>query len=225
MIWCRYCSRSIIKSIQLKVREVLCERFLPGCSIRSKRAAIQDLQNMRIIWSGKLRWWWWSWWPARTTGWQAEQGEQQKVGNLKKNLYWIIFSRLSQENVPKLNFMNHVILCFPSWDSSIPESRLCIESFLFPIYPLWSCLANEELSSNSSQPCKYFGIQRYFVWAQQTTPDKPWNPFEISTTTRNCLKLHLSWIPRHKCKFALLGKLSSHSPFLFSLGRESDLFF
>lgn len=84
VIWCRYCSRSIIKSIQLKVREVLCERFLPGCSIRSKRAAIQDLQNMRIIWSGKLRWWWWSRWPARTTGWQAEQGEQQKVGNLKK---------------------------------------------------------------------------------------------------------------------------------------------
>ena len=121
--------------------------------------------------------------------------------------------------------MNHVILCFPSWDSSIPESRLCIESFLFPIYPLWSCLANEELSSSFSQPCKYFGIQRYFVWAQQTTPDKPWNPFEISTTTRNCLKLHLSWIPRHKCKFALLGKLSSHSPFLFSLGHESDLFF
>ena len=135
------------------------------------------------------------------------------------------FSRLSQENVSKLNFMNHGILCFPSWDSSIPESRLCIESFLFPIYPLWSCLANEELSSNSSQPCKYFGIQRYFVWAQQTTPDKPWNPFEISTTTRNCLKLHLSWIPRHKCKFALLGKLSSHSLFLFSLGWESDLFF
>ena len=141
----------------------------------------------------------------------------------EKNLFWIIFSRLSQENVPKLNFMNHGILCFPSWDSSIPESRLCIESFLFPIYPLWSCLANEELSSNSSQPCKYFGIQRYFVWAQQTTPDKPWNPFEISTTTRNCLKLHLSWILRHKCKFALLGKLSSHSPFLFSLGWESDL--
>ena len=144
---------------------------------------------------------------------------------LKKNLHLIIFSRLSHESVPKLNFMNHVILCFPSWDSSIPESRLCIESFLFPIYPLWSCLANEELSSDFSQPCKYFGIQRYFVWAQQTTPDKPWNPFEISTTTRNCLKLHLSWIPRHKCKFALLGKLSSHSPFLFSLGRESDLFF
>ena len=140
----------------------------------------------------------------------------------EKNLHWIIFSRLSQENVPKLNFLNHGILCFPSWDSSIPESRLCIKSFFFPIYPLWSCLANEELSSNSSQPCKYFGIQRYFVWAQQTTPDKPWNPFEISTTTRNCLKLHLSWIPRHKCKFALLGKLSSHSLFLFSLGRESD---
>ena len=56
----------------------------------------------------------------------------------EKNLYWIIFSRLSQENVPKLNFMNHVILCFPSWDSSIPESRLCIKSFLFILFDLVS---------------------------------------------------------------------------------------
>ena len=97
VIWCRCCSRSIIKSIQPKVREALYELFfLPGCSIRSKRAAIQDLQNVRIIWPGVLRWWcWWSWWPARTTGWQAEQGEQQKVGNLKKSSLNNFFSAFS----------------------------------------------------------------------------------------------------------------------------------
>ena len=112
VIWCRYCSRSIIKSIQPKVREVLCE---PGCSIRSKRAAIQDLQNMRIIWSGVLRWWWWSWWPARTTGWQAEQGEQQKVGNLKKNLHWIICLGLLRKMFPSW------ILWITSFCASLPE--------------------------------------------------------------------------------------------------------
>ena len=89
--------------------------FLPGCSIRSKRAAIQDLQNMRIIWSGKLRWWWWSRWPARTTGWQAEQGEQQKVGNLKKIFIEYFFTRLSQENVPSW------ILRITSFCASLPE--------------------------------------------------------------------------------------------------------